>query len=346
MGKEIAWGILGNSTIGRKCVVPALKKATNGRTWALATRRPGEAREVLEDNGIERLYDDYDQLIDDPVIDAVYIPLPNHLHRPWVLKALRAGKHVLCEKPLACNAQEAQEMASAAHHCDRLLMEAMMYRFHPRTMRVKHLVAAGAVGKPRLIRAAFCFAMEPELLENGDNFRLRSHRGGGSLLDVGCYGVSIARWLLEAEPDSVLAEALYLNGGSVDIQTIGMLRFGNEAQATVEASFCAGLQQTYTIVGSEGAIELPHDAFIPWENEAVFERRGKDQETGAVIALAAVDEYQVMVEAFAGAILSGDPTPVPIDDTIANMTVLDALAESAQTGKRVSLGSKRDISHL
>ncbi len=130
-------------------------------------------------------------MLADPALDAVYIPLPNHLHCEWTLKALAAGKHVLCEKPLACNAGEARRMADAAEKAGLLLMEAFMYRFHPRTQRIKQLVSDGAIGEPRLVRASFCFSMDPVTLADPGNPRLRPDTGGGALLDVGCYGVSV-----------------------------------------------------------------------------------------------------------------------------------------------------------
>ncbi|MGB3212892.1 MAG: Gfo/Idh/MocA family oxidoreductase [Desulforhopalus sp.] len=343
---SVRWGVLGNSTIGRKCMLPAIRKSTNGTIWALASLHPEDAREVVQDNQIEHLYGDYDRIIEDPEIDAVYIPLPNHLHRPWALKALNGGKHVLCEKPLACTAAEAQEMTAAARSNNRLLMEGLMYRFHPRSRKVKEMIAAGAIGVPRLIRAAFCFAMAPSLLESGDNYRLKSQAGAGALMDVGCYGVSVARWLFDAEPVAVQAQAIYQKETGVDIQVVGSLRFDNDCLASFEAGFCAGLQQTYTIIGSKGAIELPHDAFIPWEKEAMIEHRTKDQEVGEMITIPGSDEYLLMVEHFAGAILQGREPAVSPDDSINNLVVLDALAESARSGFTVFLNTEQTFSLL
>ena len=206
---KVRWGVLGNSTIGRKCVLPAIKKSANGLLRALGTEHPEAARKVVRVNEIAHLYGSYEEVINDPDIDAVYIPLPNHLHLPWTVKALHAGKHVLCEKPLACTAAEARDMAAAARSNNRLLMEGLMYRFHPRSQRIKTMIAGGAIGVPRLVRAAFCFAMDLSLLESGENYRLRPLPGAGALMDVGCYGVSVARWArLGAEPDCVQAQAL------------------------------------------------------------------------------------------------------------------------------------------
>ncbi len=302
MTAEIQWGILGNATIARKCVIGAIQKSRNGAVRALASRNPDKARETQARHGIPVLYEHYAAVLEDPAVTAVYIPLPNHLHHPWTLKALAAGKHVLCEKPLACDTREARDMAAAANKADRFLMEAFMYRFHPRSKRVKTLVDQGEIGTPRIIRAAFCYPMASDLLESGDNARLKTEMGGGALLDVGCYGVSLARWLMNAEPVRVQAQASYHPGG-VDWHLIGTLVFGPRRLAVIEASFITALQQTYSVVGACGAIDLPHDAFIPWEKDAVFTHRRQDEETGTRHRLRGADEYQLMVEHFAGVVL-------------------------------------------
>jgi predicted dehydrogenase len=340
MADKLRWGILGNATIGRKCVMPAIRKSTNGKIRALGTRRPDAAGEIAKQNRIERVYGDYESVLRDPEVEAVYIPLPNHLHRPWTLKALAAGKHVLCEKPLGCSAEQAREMAAAARGSGLVLMEALMYRFHPRTRRVKGLIGEGAVGTPRLVRAAFCFSMAPELLESGDNCRLQPKMGGGALLDVGSYAVSVARWFLEAEPAAVQAQAVYRGKTEVDIHLVGTLRFPGGALATVEASFCAGLQQTYTVVGSGGAVELPHDAFIPWEKDAAVMVRGKDEETGKTLVVPGADEYRLMVEHFADRVRTGKAPTVSVEDSIGNLVALDAMAEAARTGRTVFISQE------
>jgi len=336
MTDRIRWGILGNATIARKCVIGAIQKSRNGRVHALATRTPADALELVAKNGICNVYDDYDAVLADPAVDAVYVPLPNHLHLPWTLKALSAGKHVLCEKPLACNADEASEMAARAKETGLLLMEAFMYRFHPRSRQIKQKIDQGIVGKPCLIRSAFCYRMDEEILQSGGNVRLKSDRGGGALLDVGCYSVSVARWFMGAEPTAVQAQAVYHPAG-VDIHLVGSLRFEANQLAVLEASFISALQQTYTVVGSDGAIDLPHDAFIPWEKDAVYTLRKKDDEAGAEQVIQGADEYQLMVEHFSDAVLGRTELDVTADDSIANMRVLDALSEAARTGTTVQL---------
>ena len=336
MAERIKWGILGNAEIARVCVIPAIQKSRNGLVRALASRSPEQASEVAEKNKLDLLYDSYDSLLNDPEIDAVYIPLPNHLHQPWTLKALQAGKHVLCEKPLACNVGEAREMANAAADAGLMLMEGIMYRFHPRSQLIKDMVTLGKIGKVSLVRSTFCYPMDEELLASGNNARLKPDMGGGALLDVGCYSVSVARWLMGGEPIEVQAQAVYHSSG-VDMHLVGSLRFPENALATFEASFISALQQTYAVVGSEGTIELPHDAFIPWEKEAVFSVRGKNQEVGQKHVTEGADEYQLMVEHFSEAILAETELELSPEESVRNMRVLDALAQAARTGKKIKL---------
>lgn len=334
--QTVRWGVLGNATIARKCVIPAIHKSENGRVRALATRSPQKAATLVADNQIERLTDDYEAVLADTEVDAVYIPLPNHLHLDWTLRALRAGKHVLCEKPLACTAAQAREMASAAAESGRLLMEAFMYRFHPRSRQIRQILGEGTIGRPLLIRSSFCYVMEEEILHRGEDFRLQPQTGGGALLDVGCYGVSLARWLYGAEPVSVQAQAVYSPKG-VDVHFAGLLRFPDSGLASVEASFISALQQTYCVIGSKGAVELPHDAFIPREKDAFFTLRGPEEEDGTVYRVAGADEYQLMVEHFSRAVLGESPEGIDPVESVQNMTVLDALAVAAHTGKTVEL---------
>ena len=336
MAAEMQWGILGNATIARKCVIGAIQKSRNGSVRALASRTPDKAQATAAQHNIPTLHDRYEAVLADPAITAVYIPLPNHLHLPWTLKALAAGKHVLCEKPLACSAREARKMAAAARTADRFLMEALMYRFHPRSRRIKTMVAQGEIGAPRIVRAAFCYHMAAALLESGDNARLKPEMGGGALLDVGCYGVSTARWLMAAEPVGVQAQASYHPAG-VDWHLVATLAFGPRRMAVVEASFITALQQTYCVVGSRGAIDLPHDAFIPWEKDAVFIHRGQDEETGTRHRVDGADEYQLMVEHFADVVQGHAPPDFTPAESVANMRVLDALAAAARSGRRIRL---------
>jgi predicted dehydrogenase len=282
------------------------------------------------------VYEDYESLLADRKIDAVYVPLPNHLHHPWTIKALQAGKHVLCEKPLACSAREAQEMSEMASKAGLWLMEAFMYRFHPRSRHIQGMVAGGEIGEPCWVRSSFCFHIGEERLSTCDNPRMKPEMGGGALLDVGCYGVSVARWLLGAEPTRLQAQAAYHASG-VDVHFVGTMGFSDRQLAIVEASFVSALQQTFMVVGSDGAIELPHDAFIPWEKDALFTMRGREQEVGQEQVIPGADEYQLMVEHFSEAVLGRQALMFSPEESVRNMKVLDGLAEAARTGRTIEL---------
>lgn len=214
-----------------------------------------------------------------------------------------------------------------------------MYRFHPRSQQIKQMVDSGRIGRPRIVRAAFCFHIDRDTFDLGDNFRLKPDMGGGSLLDTGSYCVSVARWFLAHEPVGVQAQANYHPSG-VDCQLTANLLFANDALATVETSFISTLQQTYTIVGSDAAIEMPHDAFIPWEKDTVYEIRAQDEEVGKKITVAGADQYQLMVEHFATAAMGHAALAHSTEDSIGNMRILDALAEAAKTGKQINVPTK------
>ncbi|MDH4205236.1 MAG: Gfo/Idh/MocA family oxidoreductase [Desulfobacteraceae bacterium] len=338
MNFSIKWGILGNATIARKCVIPAIFNSVNGSVHALATQNIKKAEALAGKYNITQLYSKYESVIEDKQVDIVYIPLPNHLHKKWTIRALEAGKHVLCEKPLACNTAEAMEMAEIASKKDLHLMEALMYRFHPRSRTIHQMVSQGKIGTPRLVRTSFCFHMEEHILKKKENARLKK-RGGGALLDVGCYGVSVARWMMGEDPESVQSTA-HFNSEGVDIHTVGVLHFRNSGLATIEASFISSLQQTYTIVGEDGSIELPHNAFIPWEKDATYVHRGRHEEIGRQEVIPGADEYRLMVEHFSDVIIHGSSPLIQIHDSIQNMRVLDALAKSARSGQMVAIPEK------
>ncbi len=331
MASKVQWGILGSATIARKCVINAIQTSPNSTLRALASRSPHRSRDLAARHSIPKLYANYADLLADDGVTAVYIPLPNHLHHPWTLKALAAGKHVLCEKPLACTAREAEEMAAAARDADRLLMEGFMYRFHPRSQHIKALVDEGQIGAVRLVRAAFTYPMAADILASGANARLKPEMGGGALLDVGCYGVSVARWLMGAEPLRVQAQMSYHAGGA-DWHLAAILRFGHRRMGVVEASFISALQQTFSVVGERGAIELPHDAFIPWEKDAYYTVRSRAAESGDRQRIKGTDEYRLMVTHFADAVLGRSTLAYSPAESIANMRVLDALAEAGRSG--------------
>jgi len=266
----------------------------NGRIVAMASRDPSRAREMLSPYPDARVLDSYDALLADPDIDAVYNPLPNSLHLEWTIRALEAGKHVLCEKPLAMNARQAEDMAAAADRTDRLLMEAFMYRFHP-DMRAFVEGAREAIH----VHATFGFTLRDEA-----DIRFDAALGGGALMDVGCYTVSVSRWLL-GEPVEVLARARMKHG--VDATATGLLLFDGGGTASVWASFESPEVQDLEVITPEG-LRRRTKPFSSWRDPH--------------------DPYQLMVESFGDSILRGKPVQIPLSESIANMRVLDRIREA------------------
>ena len=288
--------MLGAARIAASDVLPAIAASNNGRVVAIASRDPERAKEVAGRFDGARAAGSYDELLADRDVDAVYIPLVNSEHKPWTIRALEAGKHVLCEKPLALNAKEAEEMATAAERAGKHLMEAAMYRFHPRTRAF-----IDALKDPIYVQASFGFT-----LQGTTDFRLRSELGGGALLDVGFYAVSAARWIL-GEPSEVLARSRLRNG--TDMTTSALLQFSGGETAAVWASFESAEDQDLTVVTRDGAYRLARP--FSWPDD--------------------VDQYRLMVESFAGSVLEDRPVAIPPSESIANMKVLDRIREAAAT---------------
>ncbi len=268
---KLRWGVISTSNIGRAAVNPAIQASNNGELLAVASRDEERARDFAGQWGIPAHYGSYQALLDDASLDAVYIPLPNSMHREWTIRAAENGKHVLCEKPLALNAAECGEMQAAADANGVKLMEAFMYRFHPRTERVVEMVRAGAVGDLKMITSAFTFR-----LTNPDNIRLDPALGGGSLMDVGCYCVNVSRTIAGAEPVEVQAVAHEFSSG-VDEQMAGTLRFASGLLAQFDCSLTMERRESYVVAGTDGYLTVP-GAFLPGTDDAVIEeRRGRGE---------------------------------------------------------------------
>ena len=281
--------MLGAAWIAGVALLPAIDRSRNGRVVALASRSGERAREMLAPHPGAQVVDSYDALLERKDVDAVYIPLVNNLHLTWTLRALAAGKHVLCEKPLAMNAIEATQMSAAAGRAGRLLMEAFMYRFDP---RVRDFVSG--LSDPIHVEASFGFT-----LDDLDNYRLDPALGGGALLDVGCYGVSVSRWIL-GEPVDVQARARF--GHGVDMTTSVLVDFDEGKAASVFASFESAEHQEVKVIGRVGVERL----------ERPFNR-----------LIDPIEPYRLMVESFGNSIVEGRPVEIPVSESIANMETLD-----------------------
>jgi predicted dehydrogenase len=287
--------VLGAASIANKAVMPAIAASNNGRLVTIASRDESRARDFASRHSVDHVSATYEALLQDPEVDAVYIPLVNSQHKGWTLRAVAAGKHVLCEKPLGMNAGEAEAMGAAADKAGVLLMEAFMYRFHPRP---KAFIQE--LQKPMHVQASFGFTVK-----DPHDVRMKKELGGGALLDVGCYTVSVARWIL-GEPDGVAAWAV---GREVDMTVSALLRFPGGATAAAWASFESPEVQELTVVTKEGRrrLERPFSTMEP-------------------------DPYRLMVESFGQSVLEGRPAALPVSESVANMRVLDRIAEAAGIG--------------
>ena len=327
---KIRWGILGCARITRRGLVPGIRASRTGTLGALASRNLDTARAWADEFGVPRVHSSYQQLLDDPEIDAVYIPLPNELHLPWVHAAADAGKHVLCEKPLALDVRQAEAMVEHGRRRGVLLMEAFMWRHQPRTREILRRVRDGAIGELRLIRSSFSFPIEP-----GD-WRLDPSRGGGALWDVGCYGVSTARLFAGCEPERCHAAAHFGPTG-VDLTLTALLQFPGGLLASIDCSFEQPFRCRYELVGTRGVIDVP-DAYLPpaVKPSAVLGSTGNAPDSAAgpdrvqTLEFEPTDQYAAMVDAFGRSVAAGQLED-PAEDGLAQMIVLDRLIIRARS---------------
>jgi predicted dehydrogenase len=321
----LRWGVLGVANIAVRAVIPALQRAGNGRLVAIASRTAERARDAAQRLEIPRGHASYEALLANPQVDAVYIPLPNSLHREWTIRAAEAGKHVLCEKPLAPAAADCEAMIAACRRAGVVLMEAFMYRFHPRTLRVAQLVREGALGDVRLVRASFTFRVQ-----SPENIRLQPHLGGGALYDVGCYGVNISRLVL-GEPRSVTAFG-HVGASGVDEVLGAVLQFDGDRLAVVDCGLTVSRRQEYEVVGTEGAMSVPL-AFLPGTSDCEI-RLVKGSEA-SVLTIPGINQYQLMVEHFADVVAGRSPLALPLEDAVANLRAIEAILRSARDRRPV-----------
>ncbi len=316
---KVRWGILGCARITRRGLIPGIRASKHGALEALASRNAATVKEWAAEFGIPKAYASYEEILADPAVDAVYIPLPNELHRPWVFAAADAGKHILCEKPLALNASEAREIVDHCRSKGVVLMEAFMWRHQVRTRSLRRLVSEGAIGDLRIIRSSFSFAME------GDDWRLDPARGGGALWDVGCYGLSTARLFAGAEPIAHQAVARFGSTG-VDLSMTAVLKFPNGVLAEFDCSFEQPYRCSYILIGSKGAIEVP-DAYLPPARPTARLRTG---ESAQDLVFDGHNQYAEMVDAFARSIDNKGVLVDSAEDGLAQMVALDAILAAAR----------------
>ncbi|MEJ7813130.1 MAG: Gfo/Idh/MocA family oxidoreductase [Gemmatimonadaceae bacterium] len=326
----VRWGVLGAANIAVRRMIPALQNGARSRVVAIASRDIGKARAAADALGIPRAYGSYEELLADPDVEAVYNPLPNHLHVPWSLRAAEAGKHVLCEKPIALSAAEARTLVAARDRAGVQVGEAFMVRTHPQWLAVRELIEAGRIGELRLVVGHFSYYRRDPA-----DIRSRPDYGGGALMDVGCYPITMSRWLFGAEPVGVIAMLERDPEFGVDRLASALLRF-----PLGQASFtCAGQlvhYQRMQVLGTRGRIEVPVPFSPPADHRVrIIVDDGRDVLGGGneTFELPAADQFALQGERFSAAVRGRGTVPVALEDAIANMAVIDALFRSAETGR-------------
>jgi len=329
--RRLRWGVLSTANIAREKWIPGVRRSPEGRgeVVAIASRDGRLAETVATDLGIARAHGSYEALLADAEVEAVYIPLPNHRHLEWTIAAARAGKHVLCEKPLALTSADAERMVAACEEAEVALMEAFMYRLHPQWQRTVAIVQGGGVGEPRVVQSLFSyFNVDP------GNIRNQAEAGGGALMDIGCYAISLARLVFGGEPRRALGLIDPDPHFATDRLTAGVLDFGGRSSSFTVSTQLQPYQRVH-VLGTEGRIELEIPFNAPPDRACrIWHQRGERSDE---IAFDVCDQYTIEGDAFSQAILDDTPVPTPLDDAVANMRVIDAVFASARTGAWVEL---------
>lgn len=326
---KLRWGVLSTADIAEQRLIPAMQASAYCELLGVASRSAEKARAFADKLAIPLAFDSYEALLASDKIDAVYNPLPNHLHVPFTIKAIEAGKHVLCEKPIALNSVQAQELLEVcAEHPQIKVMEAFMYRFHPQWQHVLSLIGEGALGTVRSIDSNFTF-----FNQDPDNVRNQTGVGGGALMDVGCYCISVARSVYGRQPRRVLALSTVDAQFGIDHSTKGLLDFGDGI-----ASFFCSMQSTpsqaVNIIGEKASLSLTTPFY---RQDTPTSIQIQDADGSNTLVFEHCDHYQAQVDAFSQAVIKDQPVPTPLRDALENMQVIDALARSAEQGSWYTL---------
>ena len=318
LNSPVRYGVLGYAGIAYKQVIPAMLEAKNARPYAIASRSADKLAEAVSRFGFEKTYQDYDALLNDPDVDAVYIPLPNGLHKEWTIKAARAGKHVLCEKPLALTEADCLEMIAACRHSGVKLMEAFMYRFTPRTRQLQDLLASGEIGEVRYISSNWRF-----LIKDNSNVRVNESLGGGSLRDVGCYPVNLIGMIMQDEPVSLCARKVTFQG--VDLALSAVLKYKNGVLCTISSGFNAQSPVVTEINGTQGTI-LMRETYDQTDAPILLIKDGVTTE----IPVPACKRYVLEIEAFSAALLENREPPLSLEETVRNNRLIARILAAAE----------------
>ena len=327
---KIRWGVLGVAKIATAKVIPAMQAAEHCSVLAIASRDGARASRAAADLGISHAHSSYEALLANPEVDAVYIPLPNHLHVPWTARAADAGKHVLCEKPIALNAAEARTLLEVRDRTGVRIQEAFMVRTHPQWRHAKALGDSGELGEARAISGWFSYYNDDAV-----NVRNIAEFGGGGLLDIGCYLVNIARFIFGAEPCRVAATLDVDQKFGVDRLTSMVLDFNGRHAIGTCSTQLQGYQRVQ-IVGTRGRIEIeiPFNAPADRPCRIAVDRTGDVHGSGVeLIVFDTCDQFTIQAEEFSRAILENRPQPAPLEDAVANMACIDALIRSSCSGR-------------
>jgi len=325
---KVRWGVLSTAKIGIEKVIPAMQKSKYCHVTAIASRVVEKAQSAAARLSVEKAYGSYDDLLADPSIDAVYIPLPNHQHVPWSMRAIKAQKHVLCEKPIGLTSTEAEQLFRLSKEKPALkVMEAFMYRFHPQWIKARDLVEGGGIGELQTIQSFFSyFNVDPE------NIRNKAEIGGGGLMDIGCYCISLSRFIFGTEPLRVMGVVQLDDRFKTDKLSSGVLDFGRGTSVFTCSTQLAPYQRV-NIVGTEGRVELeipfnapPNKPCLLWHQT----KRGIEE-----IFFDVCDQYTEQADAFSLSIINGSKVPTDFEDALSNMRVIEKIFKSAETGRWV-----------
>jgi xylose dehydrogenase (NAD/NADP) len=325
--KRLHWGLLSTARINQ-ALLPPLRASARNELTAVASRDLDRAKAYADEQKIAHAFGSYEALLADPDVDVIYNPLPNSLHTEWTIKAAQAGKHVLCEKPLAITVEDVDAITAASKKAGVVVMEAFMYRHHPQTLKVKELIESGAIGNLQLIRGSFTFN-----ISNESDVRLNSSLGGGSIWDIGCYPISYARLIAGAEPVEVFGWQITGKGSGVDESFTGQMRFSNGVYAQFDCGFRTPQRTHMELVGNKGGITIKKP-FNPRMNEEILITNGDEKR---VLTIPGEDLYLGEVENMADAILDGKATRMSLADSRNNVATIKALLRSAQEGKSITL---------
>lgn len=334
MDQKVRWGMLGTASITRRRFLPALRKSAKSTAFAVASRDMNRAQEFASEFDIPRPYGSYEELLADPEVEAVYIPLPHDLHAEWTLKAADAGKHILCEKPMAIDREQAVLMANRCKDRNVLLMEGFMYRLNPRTIKIKEMIASGKLGDVKTVVAQFGFVIDPR------DRHLNSSKGAGSLMDVGSYCIDISRHIFGEQPQWAMASQQLHPEFGCDMSTTAILGFSSDRTALISCGFENSFRSSLEVIGNEGVLRA--DPFFTPPNEGISSFSVRANNETEVFEMPAVDQFLMETDHFADCVRGRSEIAVDsYKDAVPNAATIDSIRQAAQSHCRVEIPALR-----